>query len=104
MKRLSDILFLVLIVLIFTIGCPLTVGLFREVFKNEVQAGAEKGNVDEQLRLAQMYQIGKFYVQSDTEAKQWYLKAKENGSKAAHDILCNDFNICEVKNGYKRNN
>jgi len=104
MKKNFDLLFLLFIVLVLAICIPQTESMFKEIFFNEIFNKAISNNADEQFRLARMYQIGKFCDQSNKEAKRWYLEAANHGNDIAREILCNDFNICEVKNGYNRNN
>lgn len=53
-----------------------------------VRKQAIDGNVREQERLAQMYEIGKFLHQDSQQAKEWYFAAAMNGSSFAKNRLC----------------
>jgi len=58
---------------------------------NRVTKEARAGDVGEQLRLAMLYDIGKFTDIDKEKAVKWYEKAAQNGSRTAQDILCWDY-------------
>ena len=64
-----------------------------DVFFNETFNKAHEGNVREQLRLAQLYEIGKFTAPDKQKAVHWYAIAAKHGSQIAKDILCWDYKV-----------
>uniref|UniRef100_A0A6M3KXI8 Putative sel1 repeat family protein n=1 Tax=viral metagenome TaxID=1070528 RepID=A0A6M3KXI8_9ZZZZ len=88
--------FFIFIVTVFAFGAISAKEGIGAIEFQRVQQAAFKGDITEQFRLAQLYEIGMFTEQSRELAQEWYIKAAHNGSKAAHDILCWDYKIgCE---------
>ena len=66
-------------------------GALDEVFFNDAYEQATAGDHSEQLRIAQLYDQGKFVEQDKIKAVEWYERAAKNGSTIARTILCNNF-------------
>lgn len=91
--RKPDALFIILIMCMIGFGIYCTPGFFKNVFFTEVYNKAINGDVREQLRLAQLYDIGKFTEPDKEQSLGWYKKAALNGSNVAKNILCDKYNI-----------
>lgn len=71
---------------------------------NYVETRARQGDVNEQLRLAQLYEQGMFAEQNEKEALYWYTKAAGNRSRVALILLCNNYNIgCKEERNASQN-